>query len=360
MLTVLYDGWPLIYQPNSPSALHLLTLFSACPPGIQQKVIVPAAPPGFLPDHVEAISRPVADTAKERFFWEQRLLPRLIMEGEAHLLHLTTSNPALFGAQRTLISQADFDEAEKPRGFYARAREACGRGGMARLRGLLWPADMDEVPPHLAGIPLLNLPAVVHPGFTSRDQGEISGLQQLDLPETFILYHGPGDKRSLQRLLDAWSWAAGPLGIYYPLLLLGLNVSQGEGLLVLLDKYGLGESVRVLPTMPLDLIPYVYGHASALLHPVSSVPWGSPLRFALAMGTPAVAYTDPRIEALVGPAAYLAPPGDARALGAGVITVIVQEGVGDELSQSGLQRASAWKSDEFRSKLGQIYRAVAN
>ncbi len=41
------------------------------------------------------------------------------------------------------------------------------------------------------------------------------------LPETFILYHGPYDSSTVERLLSAWTWGAGALGELYPLVLLG-------------------------------------------------------------------------------------------------------------------------------------------
>jgi hypothetical protein len=39
----------------------------------------------------------------------------------------------------------------------------------------------------------------------------------------YVLYHKQGGGTALRRLFDIWSWAAGSIGDYYPLVLLGLD-----------------------------------------------------------------------------------------------------------------------------------------
>ena len=42
-------------------------------------------------------------------------------------------------------------------------------------------------------------------------------LNTLELPETFILYHGPFEMTNLEQLVESWKWAADAIGDNYPL-----------------------------------------------------------------------------------------------------------------------------------------------
>ena len=76
----------------------------------------------------------------------------------------------------------------------------------------------------------------------------------------------------------------------------------------------------------------------------------------MACGKPLVASETALTGAIVGPAAYLAPPGDARSLGAALVTVIVEEQVAENLSAAASQRSANWRAVEFREQLERIYR----
>jgi glycosyltransferase involved in cell wall biosynthesis len=66
------------------------------------------------------------------------------------------------------------------------------------------------------------------------------------------------------------------------------------------------------------------------------------------------------MSALVGPAAYLVPQGDARLLGAALITVLVEEEVAQKLIQEGRQRVAAWSLPAFAAGLAQAYQDIIN
>jgi glycosyltransferase involved in cell wall biosynthesis len=75
----------------------------------------------------------------------------------------------------------------------------------------------------------------------------------------------------------------------------------------------------------------------------------------MACGKPLVASETALTDAIVGPAAYLAPPGDARSLGAALVTVIVEEQVAENLSAAASRRSANWRAAEFREQLEKIY-----
>jgi glycosyltransferase involved in cell wall biosynthesis len=80
------------------------------------------------------------------------------------------------------------------------------------------------------------------------------------------------------------------------------------------------------------------------------------VRLALACGRPLVAYETAHIDAIVGPAGYLVPLGDTRALGAGLVTLVVEERVADGLSQAARQRSADWRNSGFGQDLLAGYR----
>jgi hypothetical protein len=251
-------------------------------------------------------------------------------------------------------------------GLAARLREALSQGGLQRARGLLWPADL---PVPETGLPVWSLPPVIPPEFIPPYQQPAAALAEggpplLDLPETYILYHGPNAAADLRRLLDAWSWAAGSLGDYYPLLVVGLDEESRQTLAALLSEYGLVETVRALPELPLTGLASLYAGSAAVFHPAGVSPWGGSLRLALACARPVVALETSLADALVGPAAYLVPltedrKAGSRSLGAALITVIVEESVSEGLISAARQRAAGWANPDqekaFASALLQAY-----
>jgi glycosyltransferase involved in cell wall biosynthesis len=181
------------------------------------------------------------------------------------------------------------------------------------------------------------LPPLVEPALP------LAGTQSLDLPETYVLGCISAGAPGLELALDAWSWAAGPVGRDYPLLLVGVDAEQ-TGLARQAELRGVAGTLQALAPLPPRDLAQVVSRAAVVFHPQALPPWGSLLRLALALGKPLVAAQDPLTEAVVGPAAYLAPAGDARTLGAGILTLIVNEEVAGSLSTAAVQRAAGWQA----------------
>lgn len=395
MISVLYDGWPLAYHPDSPAALHLLALLEARPAGFPATVALPAASFHPLPEGTTAQPVPAPDTEWGRLRWEQRLLPGLAEQQRSGLVHLVGGNAALFGQRATVASPAGFPAAfaasPGPRpSFAARLRDALGQGGSARLRARLWPSDLPAPP---AGAPLRQLPPAVHSLFYASQTPPVlpaaaaAELDSLHLPEASILYHGPGDERALRSLLAAWSWAAPSIGSDNPLLLVGLDSTARTRLEAILDEYHLAGTVRSLPLLSLPALAALYHTCSAVIHPVEASPWGDAARLALAAGRPLVGLETPFAAALAGPAAYLVPlvapqpagkppaqdgtaslavsrwnpsvaAPDHRALGAALITVIVEDSLAQALSDAAHQRVASWSVAQFAGQLEETYRQL--
>jgi glycosyltransferase involved in cell wall biosynthesis len=355
MELILYDGWSLVHQANSPAALHLLALLSRHPSALRGAAALPGPAPEWLPEHIEIKQVPTPDTAAGRLDWEQRRLPRMQKQLGGGLIHGVEIGAALFGRSAYVLSPAGFEPAKQRRRDLAeRLRESMGEGGLARARAVFWPGDLPELE-RRGSSPLVRLPPLIYPGFTSR---KAPLPPDINLPESFILYHGPYSKPHLERLLSAWSWAAGPLGAYYPLLAAGLPQPARAQLLRLAEEYNLSETVQVLAEIPPKSIPAVYQHASVLLHPFETSIWSGPVRQALACGLPVVAAEAPWNDALVGEAGILRPAEDARAMGAALITLVVEESIAETLSAASQKKNPGWDEPEFDNLLLEAYQRL--
>ena len=393
---ILYDGWPLVYEAYGPAAMHLQALLAHLPAQVEPVVALPGpAPDWLLNTRIQVQPTPESDYG--RLLWEQRSLPQIARQADAQVLHMTTPNAPLLGGVASVVSPGAFEETgafsglqsraawkrpQEMRSFAARLRLSLANGGLARARAIFWPEDVPE--PELP-IPVVRLPPVVHPAFTSSDHGPIlpenpvresnghsrgerkTGLEfneqarilaAFDLPETYVLYHGPTSPFWLLRLLESWQWANGPIGAEYPLVILGMPEGRRETLDEIRRQFDPDETVRALPAVPVEVLPAVYRGCSVYFHPAPLSPWGDPVRNALACGKPVVATESRLADAIVGPAAYLVPGEDTRALGAALLTVIVEEEVAGNLAESAWQRSVAWHGPAFGQALFEAYRRI--
>ncbi len=368
-ITVLYDGWSLAYQVASWEAIHLLSLLANLPASVQAQVALPALPQDPLPAGIEALLQPVENNLWGRLRWEQNVLPGLARHSYSDLLHLVGIQAALFGSQPQVISPAGFDtlsdsklsgfqtsrqENDRPKGLAARLRVALGQGGFSQAGGLLWPSDL---PAPGTNLRVFQLPPLIHPQFSIPVlESQIPGL-----PDTYLLYHGPQTNAALHRLVEAWSWATGSIGEYYPLLVLGFDQVGSGKLNALLEKTTLAKTISLLPPLSLESTIYLYQNCTAVFHPADIPPWGGPLRPALICGKPLVTLGTPFSDALVGPAGYLVAPNKtdtSRALGAALITVIVEESVAASLVQAGRQQSAGWETGGFSTALEDAYKSL--
>ena len=358
-MKILFDGWPLSREPNSPAALHLHTLLALLPPEVEPVVALPDLPPGWF-EASGYLVEPASYRTSARLGCERRTLPRLARRSGSRLLHSASPSAPLLGQSISVVRPGGFDgpgvsatvgertadEVRDSRGntgerqpFILRLQEALAYGGLTRARAILWP---DDLPKPSLPAQVIPLPPVVHPAFfVPQHASPQPDPHTPELPETYILYHGPTSQRWLLRLLEAWSWAAGPLGDYYPLLVMGLDSAASARLSRLLDQLQLSDSVLALPELLIPALVSVYQRCTALFHPAPLSPWGCPVRSALACGKPVIAFESPDVHAVVGPAAYLVPVGQARGLGAALITVVVEPEVSENLSRQAAESAAA-------------------
>jgi glycosyltransferase involved in cell wall biosynthesis len=363
LVSILYDGWPLVYNPNGASALHLLALLAFHPQTYEAIVALPAQGPDWLPESIKYRVLPTADTSSGRLVWEQRVLPLLQKSLGTGLLHLTTYTAPLISRPISVVSPTGAVEQEtrRPRQTTRdRLREALGQGGMAQARAIFWPSDLPD-PPRPFSAPIIRLPTVVHPSFLAGEQKipnknlDYSGL---DIPDQYILYHGPQTDLDLQRLLQAWSWAAGPIGEHAPLLAAGFTTAGAQKFTSLAREYNLEDRVRVLPVLSPENLAQFYKNASAVFHPAPVEIWGGAVRQGLALELPIVGSESRWADSVVGEAGILRDAQDRRGLGAALITVIVEESVAQGLVKASKRKNLGKDALEFAAQIQKVYQKL--
>ena len=357
-IKVLYDGWPLVRQANSPAALHLLTILAYLPEEIRAVVALPEEAPEWFPSTAIAYVHPLPNSERAHLRWEQRDLARIADKTGADIIHTTSPNAPFFSDMPVLVSPSGFGtNGNNARGMISRLRTSMGSGGAARATGLLWPSDLSTTGDVA---PIYRVPSVVHPDFSPVPFGEQESpdIPGVEMPETYTLYHGPGNEQSLRNLLQSWTWASGPIGEYYPLLLLGLDATARQLTENLITKFDHKETVRIFPPITPQYLTALYQNCSALYHPASISPWGGPVRHALACARPVVAFENLDVDAMAGPAAFLVPPDDLRAFGAAMISVVIKESIYEALSDAAEKRVKEWNIHLFTDKLLKVYREL--
>jgi len=235
-----------VRRPNSPAALHLLSLLVYHPPEVQAWLALPGPCLHPLPAwvKVESIAIPAGEYARWR--WEQQVLPGLARQLKVKLLHLPTATPPFLSPVATVISPSGYEEElpgepesepedQSRPGLVARLRMAFASGGMTQVKGIFWPVDL----PLTAQLsPVQRLPVAVHPAFWPGDwqaslekpsdgNGQVEWIggesRRPELPESYVLYQGPTGKVALRRLFEAWAWATPAIAESTSLVVAGLD-----------------------------------------------------------------------------------------------------------------------------------------
>lgn len=349
MSRVLLDGWSLVFEPASPAALHTWSLLAWCPTEVELFLALPGERPDWLPSSVQSIHHKTENKSWKHLAWEQGELIRLGNDIKADFVHTTSQTAPLFSRLACTNSPAYFPGKSHLYPVAERLRLATGQGGLSAAQAQLWPADLPLPAPNQ-----IACPPFVHPEFSVSTSQKDPSTEEL--PETFVLYLGPNNEADLRRLLSAWSWAAGPIGSSYPLLLAGQNPAARDFAWMLIKEFQATDTVQMLPQVPIPSIPAIYQRCTVLFHPAEISPWGDPVLHSMAVGKPIAAAATGWAGSRLGPAAYLAPLDDPRALGAALITLVVEEDMAEKLGQTARQRANSWNSATVQAALGKLWK----
>lgn len=352
-MRVLYDGWSLVYAPNGAAALHLLELLS----NLAERIEAFVALPGNTRHGLKGIGVTRTDcpnTPGSLLRWEQRILPKLFRQEKADLLHIFSPTPALFGAPPTVISPVHGMQVRRQvgSGWAGRLRQALAEGALAQAKAVLWPSDLPD--PDCTA-PFFRLPPLALPETIQAETFGEAELVELGLPETYLLAQVGQERQSWKRTLAAWHWAAGSIGVEYPLAVLGVGASEQNEFISLARGAGLEDTLIYLPALSRPGLAALFRGCAAVLDLAEPAVWGGALRYGLAYAKPVVAVESELAQAAAGPAAYLLPEEDARRQGAALLAVVVEETLAERLSQAALRQVESWRVDTYPTALFEIY-----
>jgi glycosyltransferase involved in cell wall biosynthesis len=126
----------------------------------------------------------------------------------------------------------------------------------------------------------------------------------------------------------------------------------------LVDELGLGDRVRLLSSLPEELLVPVYREASAVAFPSYIEGFGLPALEAMAAGVPVVASTTPAVGEVTEGAAVLVSPDDTDGWAAALGRVLCDRGLADGLRARGHEVVSRHTWDAAGSRTRQLLERV--
>jgi glycosyltransferase involved in cell wall biosynthesis len=127
----------------------------------------------------------------------------------------------------------------------------------------------------------------------------------------------------------------------------------------LVGRLHLADRVRVIPSVPEDLLPGVFAGAAVFAFPSFVEGFGMPLLEAMAVGTPVVAARTPAVAEVAGEAAILVPPADADGFAEAIARTLHDEGLRSRLRERGRGRVDRFRWTDSAAALALVLRRAA-
>ena len=363
------NGWFL--EPThtgSSQYLHgLLAHLPAAAPELELHVIAPAAR-GTAPRLPDGIHLHYAGTGHghvSKLLFEQLLFPRAARRLNARLMHIPYWAPPLRAALPFVLTVHDLIPMLVPAergGWLARmysALAAAATPGAAQIVADSQSSARDIVRLlRVAESKLHTVQLAVGAQFTPVPKPhDAAARAHYALPESYVLYLGGFQPRkNVGALISAWTWAHGPVGDQYPLVIAGALPAHST-LPQDAQALGVGESVRFIGAVTEQDKPAIYRGATCLVYPSLYEGFGLPPLEAMACGVPVITSNSSSLGEVVGDAAYLvADPRDARQLGAAIISLVVDTSLAEDLRARGLKQAASFSWQRTAAETVRVYR----
>jgi glycosyltransferase involved in cell wall biosynthesis len=193
---------------------------------------------------------------------------------------------------------------------------------------------------------------------------DIATRQKYNLPEAYVLYLGGfHPRKNVRQLLAAWTWASDSIGEQYPLVIAGALPKKGDRFYDDFEEYTkrlkIEDTVRFIGAVDEEDKAAIYRGAACFVYPSRYEGFGLPPLEAMACGTPVVTTAFSSIPEVVGEAAYLVEdPDNARALGAAILSVIVNDDLSQRLINDGLAQAKKFSWQKTVEQTVDVYKKV--
>lgn len=356
---------------------NLLSALTALDKTSRYTLVVPAnsGSPKDVPANVEVVY------GKTRFggnlgkvWFEQQAFPHAVKRVKADIAHVPYwASPFNSKPARLVTSILDIIPLVLPeyRGglrasFYTSLVTASARGS-AHVLTLSEASKRDivkhlQIPPEKISVTPLAVDHRFHPKL-GREKDE-AVREKYNLPSEFVLYLGGFDiRKNVHKLLLAWTYAGPSLGEQIPLVLAG-HLPQEWSAPFIPDLPQYAKDLEIEPYLQwLGAVdeedkPSIYRLAKVMVWPSRYEGFGLPPLEAMASGTPVVAANISSTPEIVGESAYLVEADDARALGAAILSVAIQDDLHGHLSNAGLGQASKFSWQKTAQQTLEVYQSV--
>ena len=375
-MRIAINGWFLAHDPHTGTGQYLRALLEWLPkvgPGHEYHVVVPHGARPALPPSIGILRLACGASNLDKLRFEQVLFPRACRDLKADVAHVPHWAPPLASPAPVVVTIHDLIPRLLPeyRGgplvrLYTALVSAATLGASMVLADS--EASRQDILREL-GLPQEKV-RTVYLAADERYTAQSGFLldeavkQKYGLPEGYVLYLGGFDARkNVRALLSAWTWAAGAVGEAYPLVL-GGKLPEPDGRLfedfpALAKELAVADTVKFIGHVDEADKPALYRSALAFVFPSRYEGFGLPPLEAMACGAPLVCGNGGSLPEVVGSAGYVIPPSDTRALGAAILTCVVEPTVADNLRQRGFEQAKKFSWEKTARATLAAYEAVA-
>ncbi len=370
--------WDRPFTGSGQYTQELVGTLRTVDPTLRLTLIVPSSlTPQNVPGGVEVVSVrvPAIGAQLGKIWFEQRGFPAAVRRSGADIAHVPYWGPPLESPARLVVTVHDVIPLSMPiyqGGFGARLYTSLVTAGVKGAAHLITDSafSRDEIiawidgfpAEHITAIPLAVSPAM-HPRLGAERDAEIR--KKYNLPDSYVLYLGSFDiRKNLKTLIAAYTYIkTAALNDEYPLILAGKppatwGTDRFPDLPAEIARLGLGDSIRFIGPVDEADKPGVYRMARLTTFPSRYEGFGLTPLESMACGTPVVTADSSSIPEVVGDAAYMVDPLDARALSGAIIAVLIQDDLHENLRNQGLARATNFSWHKTAAATLDIYRAV--
>ena len=184
--------------------------------------------------------------------------------------------------------------------------------------------------------------------------------QKYNLNYSFILYVGTLEPRkNIPTLLKAL-YKLKKQGIKHKLVITGKKGWKYKSIFETIDKLNLQKDVIFTGYVPDEDLPALYNAADLFVYPSLYEGFGLPPLEAMACGTPVITSNTSSLPEVVGDAGIMVNPYDVDELANKIYEVLTNDGLREELSKKGLERAKLFSWKKCAEEHLKVYEEVYN
>ncbi|WP_292460183.1 glycosyltransferase family 1 protein [Methanothermococcus sp.] len=197
-------------------------------------------------------------------------------------------------------------------------------------------------------------------GFVARNSLRSFLKQKYNLNYPFILYVGTLEPRkNIPTLLKAL-YKLKKQGIKHKLVITGKKGWKYKSIFETIEKLNLQKDVIFTGYVPDEDLPALYNAAVLFVYPSLYEGFGLPPLEAMACGTPVITSNTSSLPEVVGDAGIMVNPYDVDELANKMYEVLTNDGLREELSKKGLERAKLFSWKKCAEETLKVYEEVYN